>query len=145
VGVGLVLGVLIGGSEPKWEMRRTEWGGSTGCIMHRVHSSIVYIITPLPYQHVGLIDLHNIVFIMLVCLTCNIVFQNIVMSSQLILHFDLLNILTCLLRLYYSLSCQLAMNNSLHYNLVVIFQSLCHVPFNSNFFSCSKFHIGVAI
>jgi hypothetical protein len=69
VGVGLVLGVLIGGSEPKWEMRRTKWGGSTGCIMHRVHSSIVYIITPLPYQHVGLIDLHNIVFIMLVCLT----------------------------------------------------------------------------
>jgi len=34
-----VLGVLIGGSEPKWEMRRTGWGGSTGCIMHRVHTS----------------------------------------------------------------------------------------------------------
>jgi hypothetical protein len=31
--------VLIGGSEPKWEMRRTGWGGSTRCIMHRVHTS----------------------------------------------------------------------------------------------------------
>jgi hypothetical protein len=38
-GGGGVLGVLIGGSEPEWEMRRTEWGGSTGCIMHRVHTS----------------------------------------------------------------------------------------------------------
>ncbi len=25
--------------EPEWEMRRTRWGGSTGCIMHRVHIS----------------------------------------------------------------------------------------------------------
>jgi hypothetical protein len=33
-GGGGVLRVLIGGSELKWEMRRTEWGGSTGCIMH---------------------------------------------------------------------------------------------------------------
>jgi hypothetical protein len=23
-----------GGSELEWEMRRTGWGGSTGCIMH---------------------------------------------------------------------------------------------------------------
>jgi hypothetical protein len=36
-GGGGVLGVLIGGSEPEWEMRRTGWGGSTGCIMHWVH------------------------------------------------------------------------------------------------------------
>jgi hypothetical protein len=34
---GGVLGVLIGGSEPEWEMRRTGCGGSTGCIMDRVH------------------------------------------------------------------------------------------------------------
>jgi hypothetical protein len=27
--------------EPEWEMRRTEWGGSTRCIMHRVHTSSV--------------------------------------------------------------------------------------------------------
>jgi len=34
-GGGGVLGVLIGGSEPEWEMRRIGWGGgSTGCIMH---------------------------------------------------------------------------------------------------------------
>jgi hypothetical protein len=38
-GGGGVLGVLIGGSELEWEMRRTRWGGSTGCIMHRVHTS----------------------------------------------------------------------------------------------------------
>jgi len=38
-GGGGVLGVLIGGNEPKWEMRRTGWGGSTGCIIHRVHTS----------------------------------------------------------------------------------------------------------
>jgi hypothetical protein len=38
-GAGGVLGVLIGGSEPEWEMRKTGWGGSTGCIMHRVHTS----------------------------------------------------------------------------------------------------------
>ncbi len=37
---GGVLGVLIGGSEPEWEMRRIGWGGSTGCIMHRVHTSM---------------------------------------------------------------------------------------------------------
>jgi hypothetical protein len=24
--------------EPEWEMRRTGWGGSTGCIMHQVHT-----------------------------------------------------------------------------------------------------------
>ncbi len=41
-GVG-VLGVLIGGSEPEWEMRRTGWGGSTGCIMHRVHTSMKWM------------------------------------------------------------------------------------------------------
>jgi hypothetical protein len=28
-GGGGVLGVLIGGSEPKWEMRRTGWGGGS--------------------------------------------------------------------------------------------------------------------
>jgi hypothetical protein len=33
-GWGWVLGVLIGGSELEWEMRRTGWGRSTGCIMH---------------------------------------------------------------------------------------------------------------
>jgi hypothetical protein len=38
-GGGGVLGVLIGGSEPEWEMRRTGWGGSTGCIMHWIHTS----------------------------------------------------------------------------------------------------------
>ncbi len=38
-GGGGVLGVLIDGSELEWEMRRTGWGGSTGCIMHRVHTS----------------------------------------------------------------------------------------------------------
>ncbi len=38
-GGGGVLRVLIGGSELEWEMRRTGWGGSTGCIMHRVHTS----------------------------------------------------------------------------------------------------------
>jgi hypothetical protein len=32
-------GVLIGGSELEWEMRRTGWEGSTGCIMHWVHTS----------------------------------------------------------------------------------------------------------
>ncbi len=37
-GGGGVLRVLIGGSEPEWEMRRTGLGGSTGCIMHRVPS-----------------------------------------------------------------------------------------------------------
>jgi hypothetical protein len=31
-GGGGVLGVLIGGSGPEWEMRRTEWGG-----IDRVH------------------------------------------------------------------------------------------------------------
>ncbi len=40
-GGGGVLGVLIGGSEPEWEMRRTGWGGLTGCIMHQVHTSII--------------------------------------------------------------------------------------------------------
>jgi len=40
-GGGGVLGVLIGGSEPKWEMRRTRCGGSTGCIMHWVHTSSI--------------------------------------------------------------------------------------------------------
>jgi hypothetical protein len=39
-GGGGVLGVLIGGSESEWEMRRTGWGGSTGCIMHRVYTSL---------------------------------------------------------------------------------------------------------
>jgi len=43
-GGGGVLGVLIGGSESKWEMRRTGWGGSTGCIMHRVHISVLNIL-----------------------------------------------------------------------------------------------------
>jgi len=43
-GWGGVLGVLIGGSEPEWEMQRIEWGGSTGCIMHWVHTSIIYFI-----------------------------------------------------------------------------------------------------
>ncbi len=38
-GGGGVLGVLIGGNEPEWEMRRTRWGGSMGCIMHRVHTN----------------------------------------------------------------------------------------------------------
>jgi hypothetical protein len=38
-GGGGVLGVLIGGSELEWEMRRIGWGGSTGCIMHRVTTS----------------------------------------------------------------------------------------------------------
>ncbi len=38
-GGGGVLGVLIGGSELEWEMRRIGWGGSTGCIMHQVHTS----------------------------------------------------------------------------------------------------------
>jgi hypothetical protein len=28
--------------ELEWEMRRTGWGGSTGCIMHRVHTSTIY-------------------------------------------------------------------------------------------------------
>jgi hypothetical protein len=37
-GGGGVLGVVIGGSELEWEMRRTGWGGLTGCIMHRVHT-----------------------------------------------------------------------------------------------------------
>jgi hypothetical protein len=39
-GWGGVLGVLIGGSEPEWEMQRTKWGGLTGCIMHRVHTNV---------------------------------------------------------------------------------------------------------
>jgi hypothetical protein len=43
-GEGGVLRVLIGGSEPEWEMRRTGCGGSTGCIMHRVHTSVFYIL-----------------------------------------------------------------------------------------------------
>ncbi len=38
-GGGGVLGVLIGGSEPEWEMRRTRWGGSTRCIVHLIHTS----------------------------------------------------------------------------------------------------------
>jgi hypothetical protein len=42
-GGGGVLRVLIGGSEPEWEMRKTGWGGSMGCIMHRVHTSVIYI------------------------------------------------------------------------------------------------------
>jgi len=29
-GGGGVLGVLIGGSESEWEMRKTEWGGIDG-------------------------------------------------------------------------------------------------------------------
>jgi hypothetical protein len=29
--------------EPEWEMRRTGWGGSTGCIMHQVHTSWIII------------------------------------------------------------------------------------------------------
>jgi hypothetical protein len=33
-GGGGVLGVLIGGNELEWKMRRTGWGGSTGCIIH---------------------------------------------------------------------------------------------------------------
>ncbi len=41
-GGGGVLGVLIGGSEPEWKMRRTGWRALTRCIMHRVHISIVY-------------------------------------------------------------------------------------------------------
>jgi hypothetical protein len=43
VGGGGVLWVLIGGSELEWEMQRTGWGGSTGCIMHRVHTNIFII------------------------------------------------------------------------------------------------------
>jgi len=43
-GGGRVLGVLIGGSEPEWEMQRTRWGGSTGCVMHRVHTDYCYFI-----------------------------------------------------------------------------------------------------
>jgi hypothetical protein len=39
-GEGEVLGVLIGGSELEWEMRKTGWWGSTGCIMHRVHTNM---------------------------------------------------------------------------------------------------------
>jgi len=39
-GRGGVLRVSIGGSESEWEMRRTGWGGSTGCIIHRVHTNI---------------------------------------------------------------------------------------------------------
>ncbi len=35
---GEVLRVWIGGSEP-------EWGGSTGCIMHRVHTSQIKLVT----------------------------------------------------------------------------------------------------
>jgi len=31
-GWGGVLGVLIGGSEPEWEMRRTEWGDRQGAL-----------------------------------------------------------------------------------------------------------------
>ncbi len=31
-GEGGVLGVLIGGSEPKWEMRRTRWGDRRGAL-----------------------------------------------------------------------------------------------------------------
>ncbi len=38
-GGGGVLRVLTGGNELEWEMRRTGWGGSTGCIMHRVHTN----------------------------------------------------------------------------------------------------------
>ncbi len=65
-GGGGVLGVLIGGSEPKWEMRRTRWGGSTGCIMHRVHTSlnnpssstmISFILCSLS-SHVFFVDMH---------------------------------------------------------------------------------------
>jgi hypothetical protein len=40
-GGGGVLGVLIGGSELEWEMRRTGWGESMRCIMHRVHTSFI--------------------------------------------------------------------------------------------------------
>jgi hypothetical protein len=43
-GGGGVLGVLIGESEPEWEMQRTRWGGSTGCVMHRVHTDYCYFI-----------------------------------------------------------------------------------------------------
>jgi hypothetical protein len=25
--------------EPEWKKRRIGWGGSTGCIIHRVHTS----------------------------------------------------------------------------------------------------------
>jgi len=42
-GGGGVLKVLIGGSEPEWEMQRTGWGGSTGWIMHRVHTSYLLL------------------------------------------------------------------------------------------------------
>jgi len=42
-GGGGVLGVLIGGNELEWEMRRTGRGGSTGCIMHWVHTSCFLI------------------------------------------------------------------------------------------------------
>jgi hypothetical protein len=31
-GGGGVLGVLIGGSEPEWEMRRTGWGDQRGAL-----------------------------------------------------------------------------------------------------------------
>jgi hypothetical protein len=44
-GKGEVLGVLIGGSEPEWKMRRTGWGESTRCIMHRVHTNHSWIKT----------------------------------------------------------------------------------------------------
>jgi len=42
-GWGGVPRVLISGSEPEWEIQRTGWGGSTRCIMHRVHTSLIYI------------------------------------------------------------------------------------------------------
>jgi hypothetical protein len=51
-GGGGVLGVLIGGNELEWEMRKTGWGGSTGCIMHRVHTSNHYRTTYLQYSNI---------------------------------------------------------------------------------------------
>jgi hypothetical protein len=38
-GEGGVLGVLIGGGELEWEMRRTGWGDRRGALCTRVHTS----------------------------------------------------------------------------------------------------------
>jgi hypothetical protein len=44
-GGGGVLGVLIGGSELEWEMRRTGWGDRWGALCTRFTLVIIYAMT----------------------------------------------------------------------------------------------------
>jgi hypothetical protein len=42
-GGGGVLGVLIGGNEPEWEMRRIRWGDPRGALCTRFTLVYIYI------------------------------------------------------------------------------------------------------